>query len=162
MIGQSSNKSWREILTYNIEMLTNMKMVYMRNIGSYGSKENFEMMKRFKKWIKQHQLNDELKEYGIYGVPQDYPRNFPSEKCSYDLMLMTNSVFSNDRMFQTGHFEGGKYAVFTVTHTTEKVNLFWKQFPQMIQHNQLNMRQAPIMERYREEEGVCEFLLPIF
>lgn len=35
----------------------------------------------------------------------------------------------------------------------------------MIQNNRLNMRQAPIMERYKEEEGedkVCEFLLPIF
>ncbi|MEH7731346.1 GyrI-like domain-containing protein [Bacillus safensis] len=152
-------------MNYKIEMLTNMKMVYMRNIGSYGSKENFEMMKRFKKWIKQHHLNDELKEYGIYGVPQDDPGKIPSEKCRYDLMLMTNRDFTKYQMVQTGHFEGGKYAVFTVTHTTEKVNLFWRQLPQMIQNNRLNMRQAPIMERYREEEGedkVCEFLLPIF
>ncbi|MCP8951097.1 GyrI-like domain-containing protein [Bacillus safensis] len=80
-------------------------------------------------------------------------------------MLMTNRDFTKDQMVQTGHFEGGKYAVFTVTHTTEKVNLFWRQLPQMIQNNRLNMRQAPIMERYKEEEGedkVCEFLLPIF
>ncbi|KIZ53744.1 DNA gyrase inhibitor [Bacillus safensis] len=147
-----------------IEMLTNKKMVYMRNIGSYGSKENFEMMKRFKKWMKQHHLNDELKEYGIYGVPQDDSGKIPSEKCRYDLMLMTNRDFSKDQMVQTGHFEGGKYAVFTVTHTTEKVNLFWRQLPQMIQSNRLNMRQAPIMERYKEEgeDKVCEFLLPIF
>jgi DNA gyrase inhibitor GyrI len=162
MIGQSSNKSWREIMNYKIEIVSNMKMVYMRNIGPYGSKENVEMMKRFKQWIYQHQLNDELKEYGIYGVPQDDPGKIPPEKCRYDLMLMTNRDFSKDQMVQTGHVEGGKYAVFTVTHTTEKVNLFWSQLPQMIQNNQLNMRQASIMERYREEEGVCEFLLPIF
>ncbi|MBU8576839.1 GyrI-like domain-containing protein [Bacillus pumilus] len=149
-------------MNYKIEMLTNMKMVFMRNIGPYGSKENVEMMKRFKKWINQHQLNDELKEFGIYGVPQDDPGKIPPEKCRYDLMLMTNRDFSKDQMVQTGHFEGGKYAVFTVTHTIEKVNLFWSQLPQMIQNNQLNMRQASIMERYREEEGVCEFLLPIF
>ncbi|KMY20047.1 DNA gyrase inhibitor [Bacillus pumilus] len=149
-------------MNYKIEMLTNMKMVFMRNIGPYGSKENVEMMKRFKKWINQHQLNDELKEFGIYGVPQDDPEKISSEKCRYDLMLMTNRDFSKDQMVQTGHFEGGKYAVFTVTHTTEKVNLFWSQLPQMIQNNQLNMRQASIMERYREEEGMCEFLLPIF
>ncbi|MEN7365317.1 GyrI-like domain-containing protein [Bacillus safensis] len=101
----------------------------------------------------------------MYGVPQDHPGKIPSEKCRYDLMLMTNRDFTKDQMVQTGHFEGGKYAVFTVTHTTEKVNLFWRQLPQMIQNNRLNMRQAPIMERYREEEGedkVCEFLLPIF
>ncbi|MGG0527460.1 GyrI-like domain-containing protein [Bacillus pumilus] len=149
-------------MNYKIEMLTNMKMVFMRNIGPYGSKENVEMMKRFKKWINQHQLNDELKEFGIYGVPQDDPGKIPPEKCRYDLMLMTNRDFSKDQMVQTGHFEGGKYAVFTVTHTIEKMNLFWSQLPQMIQNNQLNMRQASIMERYREEEGVCEFLLPIF
>ncbi|KIL16830.1 GyrI-like domain-containing protein [Bacillus pumilus] len=149
-------------MNYKIEMLTNMKMVFMRNIGPYGSKENVEMMKRFKQWINQHQLNDELKEFGIYGVPQDDPGKIPPEKCRYDLMLMTNRDFSKDQMVQTGHFEGGKYAVFTVTHTIEKVNLFWSQLPQMIQNNQLNMRQASIMERYREEEGVCEFLLPIF
>lgn len=162
MIGQSSNKSWRGIMNYKIEIVSKMKMVYMRNIGPYGNKENVEMMKRFKKWINQHQLNDELKEFGIYGVPQDDPGKIPPEKCRYDLMLMTNRDFSKDQMVQTGHFEGGKYAVFTVTHTIEKVNLFWSQLPQMIQNNQLNMRQASIMERYREEEGVCEFLLPIF
>ncbi len=149
-------------MNYKIEMLTNMKMVYMRNIGPYGSKENVEMMKRFKQWINQHQLNDELKEYGIYGVPHDDPGKIPPEKCRYDLMLMTNRDFSKDQMVHTGHFEGGKYAVFTVTHSTEEVNLFWSQLPQMIQNNQLNMHQASIMERYREEEGVCEFLLPIF
>lgn len=162
MIGQSSNKSWREIMNYKIEIVSNMSMVYMRNIGPYGSKENVEMMKRFKQWINQHQLNDELKEYGIYGVPQDDPGKIPPEKCRYDLMFMTNRDFSKDQMVQTGHFEGGKYAVFTVTHTTEKVNLFWSQLPQMMQNNQLNMRPASIMERYREEEGMCEFLLPIF
>lgn len=149
-------------MNYKIEIVSNMKMVYMRNIGPYGSKENVEMMKRFKQWIIQHQLNDELKEYGIYGVPQDDPRKISPEKCRYDLMFMTNRDFSKDQMVQTGHVEGGKYAVFTVTHTTEKVNLFWSQLLQMIQNNQLNMRQASIMERYREEEGVCEFLLPIF
>lgn len=77
-------------------------------------------------------------------------------------MLMTNKDFSKDQMVRTGHFDGRKYAVFTVTHTIEKVNLFWSQLPQMIQNNQLNMHQASIMERYREEEGMCEFLLPIF
>lgn len=137
-------------------------MVYMRNIGPYGSKKNIEMMKHFKKWINQHQLNDELKKHGIYGVPQDDPARTLPEKCRYDLMIMTNRDFSNDQMVQTGYFEGGKYAVFTVRHTTEKVNLFWSQLPDYIQNNQLNMRQASIMERYREEEGVCEFLLPIF
>ncbi|MCA0118445.1 MULTISPECIES: AraC family transcriptional regulator [Bacillus] len=149
-------------MNYKIEIVSNMSMVYMRNIGPYGSKENVEMMKRFKQWINQHQLNDELKEYGIYGVPQDDPGKIPPEKCRYDLMFMTNRDFSKDQMVQTGHFEGGKYAVFTVTHTTEKVNLFWSQLPQMMQNNQLNMRPASIMERYREEEGMCEFLLPIF
>ncbi|AOC57118.1 MULTISPECIES: AraC family transcriptional regulator [Bacillus] len=148
-----------------IEILSNMKMVYMRNIGPYGSKMNIEMMKHFKKWINKHQLNDELKKHGIYGVPQDDPARTLPEKCRYDLMIMTNRDFSNDQMVQTGHFEGGKYAVFTMRHTTEKVNLFWSQLPDYIQNNQLNMRQAPTIERYREEEGedkVCEFLLPIF
>ncbi|BBP88619.1 hypothetical protein BsIDN1_22370 [Bacillus safensis] len=96
------------------------------------------MMKRFKNGLSNIHLNDELKEYGIYGVPQDDPAKIPSEKCRYDLMLMTNRDFSKDQMVQTGHFEGGKYAVFTVTHTTEKkVNLFWRQLPQMIQNNRL-------------------------
>ncbi|MBY0186454.1 GyrI-like domain-containing protein [Bacillus aerophilus] len=152
-------------MNYKIELLTNMKMVYMRNIGPYGSKENVEMMKKFKKWINEHQFNDELKKHGIYGVPQDDPARTLPENCRYDLMFMTNRDFSKDQLVQTGHVEGGKYAVFTVTHTAEKVNLFWRQLPQMIQHNQLNIRHAPIMERYREDEGedkVCEFLLPIF
>lgn len=93
-------------MNYKIEIVSNMSMVYMRNIGPYGSKENVEMMKRFKQWINQHQLNDELKEYGIYGVPQDDPGKIPPEKCRYDLMFMTNRDFSKDQMVQTGHFEG--------------------------------------------------------
>ncbi|MFB8734142.1 GyrI-like domain-containing protein [Bacillus sp. SL00103] len=63
-------------MNYKIEIVSNMKMVYMRNKGPYGSKENVEMMKRFNQWINQHQLNDELKEDGIYGVPQDDPEKF--------------------------------------------------------------------------------------
>ncbi|APT46862.1 GyrI-like domain-containing protein [Bacillus safensis] len=152
-------------MNYKIEMLKNMKMVFMRNIGPYGSKKNLDMMKSFKKWIAQHHLNDELEEYGIYGVPQDDPERTLPERCRYDFMLMTNRDFSKDQMVQTGHFEGGKYAVFTVKHTTEKVNLFWSHLPHVIQNNHLDIRQAPIIERYREEEGedkVCEFLLPIF
>ncbi|KPN13332.1 DNA gyrase inhibitor [Bacillus australimaris] len=152
-------------MIYKIEMLPKMKMVYMRNIGPYGSEEKVEMMKTFKKWINQHLLNDELKQYGIYGVPQDDPARTSPENCRYDLMFITDKDFSKDQMVQTGYFEGGKYAVFTVAHTTEKVNLFWSQLPQMIQNNQLNIRQASILERYKEEVGedkVCEFLLPIF
>lgn len=33
-----------------IETLPMQKVVYMRNVGPYGSKENFEMMRTFKKW----------------------------------------------------------------------------------------------------------------
>lgn len=151
-------------MNYKIEFLNENKMVYMRNTGAYGSRKNFDMMKDFKSWIAQNDLTKTLLENGIYGIAQDNPEIIPPEKCRYDLVLITDEDFSQDNKVKTGYFRGGKYAVFTVRHTTEAVQQFWKELPEYIRENDLNICEEPIIERYKEEEGedkICEFLIPI-
>lgn len=38
-------------MSIKIENLAKKKIAFFRNVGAYGSKENFKMMKDFKKWI---------------------------------------------------------------------------------------------------------------
>lgn len=151
-------------MNYKIEILDNYKMVYVRNVGEYGSSVNFQMMKNFKKWVSHNHLEEVKKTKGIIGIARDNPQLTPAEQCRYDLMLFTDKDFSQDSQVNMGDFEGGEYAVFTVTHTTEAVDLFWKNIDKTISQNDLTIVNAPILERYKEEEGedkVCEFLVPM-
>ncbi|GMA46619.1 hypothetical protein TMUPMC115_1058 [Tetragenococcus muriaticus PMC-11-5] len=151
-------------MNYKIEILVNHKIVYVRNTGEYGSPENFQMMKDFKKWIFYNQLENNKKTQGIVGIAQDDPRITPSEQCRYDLLLFTDKGFSQDPQVNMGYFEGEKYAVFTVTHITEAVGSFWENINEHISKNDLTVKNSPILERYKEEEGtdkICEFLIPI-
>lgn len=151
-------------MNYKIETLNENKMVYMRNTGAYGNLKNFDMMKDFKSWIAKNDLTNTLLENGVYGIAQDNPQVIPPEKCRYDLVLPTDEDFREDNKVKTGYLKGGKYAVFTVKHTTEAVQQFWSKLPEYIRKNDLTIREEPIIERYKEEEGQdknCEFLVPI-
>ncbi|NRR75109.1 GyrI-like domain-containing protein [Tetragenococcus halophilus] len=152
-------------MNYQIEILDNYKMVHVRNIGKYGSPENFQMMENLKKWISHNHLEEDKKTEGIIGIAQGNPQLTPVEQCRFDLMLFTDKDFSQDSQVNMGDFEGGKYAVFTVTHTTEAVDSFWKNIGKTISQNHLDIiANAPILERYKEEEGedkICEFLIPM-
>lgn len=70
-------------MKYKIEYLENSKTAYMRNIGPYGSIDNFKMMTEFKKWIGRNNI----KSNGVYGVALDSPEMTQSEKCRYDVMI---------------------------------------------------------------------------
>lgn len=151
-------------MDYKIEILDNHRIVYVRNIGEYGSFESFQMMKNFKKWISHNSLEKNKKIDGIIGIAQDDPRTTPVKQCRYDLLLFTDQDFSKDPQVNMGNFKGGKYAVFTVIHTTEAVGSFWKNISEYISQNNLIISNSPILERYKEEEGedkICEFLIPI-
>lgn len=122
------------------------------------------MMKDFKKWIFYNQLENNKKTQGIVGIAQDDPRITPSEQCRYDLLLFTDKDFSQDSQVNMGYSEGGKYAVFTVTHITEAVGSFWENINEHISKTSLIVKNSPILERYKEEEGtdkICEYLTPI-
>lgn len=146
------------------EMLPMQKIVYMRNVGPYGSKENFEMMRTFKQWIKDNHLENELNESGILGIPLDDPQNTPPEACRYDLALFVSRAYVSNGLVKERLFTGGTYVSFEVPHTTEAVGTFWLTIDQKIQEKQLKLSKSPIIERFKTAIGaeqVCEFLVPI-
>lgn len=152
-------------MNYHIEILENNNTVYMRNIGPYGTSENFKMMADLKNWISRHNLQKELEDFGIWGIALDNPQTTPPNNCRYDLLLCTHegSNFNSDEV-KIGIFEGGKYAVFTILHTTKAVQKFWSEIDSHIIKNKLVTRDKPIIERFKEDEGLdkyCQFLIPI-
>ncbi|RHH53644.1 DNA gyrase inhibitor [Enterococcus casseliflavus] len=154
----------RKIMEFNIENIESCHIVYVQNVGAYGSAENFQLMENFKKWIVSNKLEDKKNAKGIIAIAQDDPQTTLSAKCRYELLLFTDQDFSDDSYVKTGNFKGGKYAVFTITHTSEAIQLFWKNINATIDKNQLEVLASPILERYREEVGpdkTCEFLVPI-
>lgn len=151
-------------MSIKIENLATKKIAFFRNIGPYGSEENFKMMKEFKKWIRSNGLSKHRFKYGVYGVAQDNPEVTPSNECRYDLIIPVDNDTEVKEPAKLGTFKGGKYAVFTITHTTEAVKEFWSHLSTEISKNNLSLREMPIIERYKEEEGedkYCEFLVPI-
>lgn len=103
-------------------------------------------------------------EYGIYGISQDNPTITPPEECRYDVIISVDNDWEVKEPANTGIFEGGKFAVFTIVHTTEAVREFWNNLNSVVSKHNLKLRNAPIVERYKEEEGedkYCEVLLPI-
>lgn len=151
-------------MEFNIENIESCHIVYVQNVGAYGSAENFQLMENFKKWIVSNKLEDKKNAKGIIAIAQDDPQTTLSAKCRYELLLFTDRDFSDDSYVKTGNFKGGKYAVFTITHTSEAIQLFWKNINATIDKNQLEVLASPILERYREEVGpdkTCEFLVPI-
>ncbi|MDX8046218.1 GyrI-like domain-containing protein [Gracilibacillus sp. S3-1-1] len=147
-----------------VENLPTTKIAFFRNVGPYGNEKNFEMMKEFKKWVRTNGLSKNRFEYGIYGIAQDNPAITPLEECRYDLIISVDNDWEVKRPANTGIFEGGKYAVFTIVHTTEAVRDFWNNLNAEMSKYNFNLRKSPIVERYKEEEGedkYCEFLIPI-
>ena len=151
-------------MDYRIENLKTSSTVYMRHIGSYGGPDNFKMMVDFKTWIANNDLQKDLETYGILGIALDNPQVTPPEECRYDVILCVCNEINTNSKVRRGQFTGGKYAVFTIPHTTEAVQQFWGTLGQTIMENKLNVRDEPIIERFKEEEGqdyFCDFLIPI-
>ena len=149
-------------MEYKIETLTAQQIVYMRQTGAYGGPENFMLMERFKGWIAVHGLETEAARNGIYGVAQDDPQTTLPQACRYDLMLVTKRNFSEDPEVCIDRLAGGRYAVFTVPHTREAVQAFWREFAEI--SKELPLSDLPPIERYKEAVGPdknCEFLIPV-
>jgi len=70
-----------------------------------------------------------------------------------------------DEEVQRGKISAGKYAVFTIPHTVEAVQIFWSSFTGELQKTKLQCDTTkPILERYKYklvEEHKCEFCVPI-
>nr|WP_306808753.1 GyrI-like domain-containing protein [Staphylococcus warneri] len=72
-------------MEYKVEHIPSRNVVYMRNIGPYGSEENYELMKRFKKWIRSNNFWDKVEKNGVYGIARDNPELVSAENCRYDV-----------------------------------------------------------------------------
>lgn len=150
-------------MNYLIENLPERKIVFMRNVGPYGNNGNFEMMKEFKRWIKENGYSENVERFGVYGIAQDNPEAVAPEKCRYDVMLAIQDEIKDDKVL-SGVFKGGKYAVFSIEHTKEGVTEFLNSLGITLQNEKLEMKNEPMIERYKEEEGkdkICEMLIPI-
>ena len=147
-------------MDYRIEQFPIQPTVYMRRVGAYGS-ENHELMEKLKAWSQQREL---LLNSTIYGIAYD-DETVPPEKCRYDVCLVVNPDCRIDENVQCGEIPAGKYAVFTIPHTTEAVQEFWNSVFHVLQGKGLQHDIAkPILERYRYrlvENGQCEFCVPI-
>ncbi|MFJ6459339.1 AraC family transcriptional regulator [Staphylococcus capitis] len=151
-------------MEYKVEHIPSRNVVYMRNIGPYGSEENYELMKRFKKWIRFNNFWDKVEKNGVYGIARDNPELVAAEKCRYDVMLDIETDIRNSEV-RNGIFKGGKYIVFEIEHTNQAVSNFFSDLGLFLNKKEIEVRNEPIIERYKEEEGVdkiCEILVPIF
>jgi len=144
-----------------IEQIPAQPIIYMRRIGAYGI-ENYKLMESLKEWAK---LKGLLKDSIIYGIAQDNPTDTPHEQCRYDVCLVVTADCQIDEFVQRGEIPDGKYAVFTIPHTTEAVQAFWASVIQRLQDENLQLDMAkPILERYKYrlvEDRKCEFCVPI-
>ncbi|MCT2014994.1 GyrI-like domain-containing protein [Staphylococcus capitis] len=86
------------------------------------------------------------------------------ESCRYDLVLKIDEDVKINDFINSRSFTGGKYVVFALPHTTKDVKDFYSNLPNIIDNNNLRVKNEPILERYKEEEGkdkYCEVLIPI-
>ncbi|MCJ1657081.1 GyrI-like domain-containing protein [Staphylococcus sp. NRL 16/872] len=150
-------------MNYEIEKLNDSEVIYMRNIGDYGSNQNYKMMKDFKNWIRVNGYWKYVEKYGVLGIALDNPQEVENDQCRYDLILKIDETVEDSKVNKR-NFTGGIYAVFTIPHTKESIVNFFNNLENILKENELNMRYDPIIERYKEEEGldkICEMLVPI-
>ena len=61
-------------MNYKIEVLADCNVIFVRNQGKYGSNKNYEMLRRFKEWIKENGYWRYVETNGIIGVALDNPK----------------------------------------------------------------------------------------
>jgi DNA gyrase inhibitor GyrI len=144
-----------------IEQIPAQPILFMRRIGAYGI-ENYTLMSQMKEWAN---LKGLFQDSTIYGIAQDNPINTPPDQCRYDVCLIATVDFPEDDSIQKGEIPSGRYAIFTIPHTTEAVQEFWGSVSQELQERGLHLDTIkPILERYKYrlvEDGKCEFCVPI-
>ncbi|HHW7746979.1 TPA: GyrI-like domain-containing protein [Staphylococcus aureus] len=100
----------------------------------------------------------------ILGVALDNPQIVEEESCRYDLVLKIDEDVKTNDLINSRSFTGGKYAVFVIPHTTKDVKDFYSNLSNVIDRIQLRVKNEPVLESYKEEEGkdkCCEILIPV-
>ena len=146
-----------------IETIPHLKIAYLRHTGAYGT-GNVQTMENLKKWAKSHHLlNDESI---ILGIAQDNPETTPPENNRYDACLvLPDGDTTRDDCIRFGTIVGGKYAVFTIGHTSQAVQKAWRDiFPELLRKGYQVDPIKPIIERYAAKmvkNHMCEICVPV-
>lgn len=84
--------------------------------------------------------------------------------CHYDVWV-ASADYPGDSAVQKGEISNGKYAVFTISHTTKAVPEFWCSVIEVLQKENLKYDVLkPIMEYYKSkliEDSKCKFCISI-
>jgi DNA gyrase inhibitor GyrI len=156
-------KERKNVLNIEIQDIPIYRIAYIRRVGPYGQ-NNAEIMERIKLWAGDNGLQGE--QSVILGIAHDNPAVTASESCRYDtgLVLPGNYPFK-DEFIREGNIQGGKYAVFKITHTAEAVQEAWQAiFPQIYGLGCQLDETRPILERYQAElvkNHLCEICVPV-
>lgn len=158
-------------MTLTTEHIAPCSMAYIRHTGPYGP-DNTETMERLKHWAKSRNLMNGHSV--ILGIAHDNPQMIPPEMCRYDACILLPDGYpgggsgedtSNEKEVPIGSITGGRYGVFTITHTAEAVKQAWEVvFQQLFSESYIPDPSRPILERYKAElieQHLCEICIPI-
>ena len=142
------------------ESVNRQPMVYARRTGPYGA-ENAILLEKFKAWAdRQGYLTNEAV---LLGIAQDDMTVVSPDACRYDVVLL-GDYDTDETWIASGIFPGGRYAVIELPHTSDAVNLVWKEgIPLLSRRYSLDFSR-PIIERYQKrlvDNHLCEMLFPI-
>jgi DNA gyrase inhibitor GyrI len=150
-------------MIFKTEEMPARRVIYMRQVGPYGA-NNHALMAKFKEWAGTKGLF--TKSSVILGISHDNPETTSPEICRYDVcMVIPDGYTIADNNVNEAELVGGKYAVFTISHTAEAVQKAWSEiFSQLkAQGFQLDVSR-PIIERYIPamlDNHLCEICVPI-
>lgn len=151
-----------EDFTVREETIDTQPYIYARRIGAYGY-ENRALMERLKSWAAENGLmNDETV---ILGIARDDPSGTPPDLYRYDV-CMPGEYNTHENWIKKGIFEeSGSYVVIEMPHTTEVIQLVWKEaFSYLISKGYTLDKNRPVIERYRKalvDKHRCEMLFPV-
>lgn len=142
--------------------------IYIRLIGVYGSHDYASTSKKLWAYIGKHNLYGPQLE--TIGISHDDPRVTEGIKCRYDACVAVHKPVKPEGDIGVKTIPGGKFAVFL--HKGSYIKLqetFDAIFSKWIFENDIELRNAPIMEKYinnpyetpNEEDLLTEIYLPI-
>jgi len=151
----------------NIVERADTTAIYIRLIGVYGSHDYASTSKKLWSYIRKHQLFGPHLE--TIGISHDDPKVTEGVKCRYDACVVVNQSVTPEGEIGVKTIQGGKFAVFLHSGSYFKMQeTFDSIFSKWIIENEIELRHAPIMEKYlnnpyetAEEDLLTEIYIPI-
>ncbi|NOV02507.1 AraC family transcriptional regulator [Paenibacillus planticolens] len=148
-------------MDFNVEMIPNYRIAYVRQVGPYGP-ANVQAMQKLKQWAGER--NSLTRSAILFGIPQDNPLTTPPDNCRYDACIVLPETEPIDQAVCEGKFAGATYAVCKIKHTTEEVQKAWAEIFPALQSGGYRIADKPIVERYTGDlldTEFCEICVPL-